>query len=148
MLAGSTGLTSALRFADRPAAPSSSAGDLLGMDDLLGGLSGSAALSAPAPASPRLRLAPNPQMSPADFQRMWGALPPGLKFTHTLSTAALTDIQANSHQVCGVLRPSLASVPTLTTVAPAFPWDSSGTGHSKLGRPSAISFTLSNLHVP
>lgn len=68
--------------------------DLLGMDDLLGGLT----MSAP-PAGPSLSLLPAPSLTPADFQAQWGVLPAAPRFTHPLAPAAVLVIEANKHQV-------------------------------------------------
>lgn len=77
--------------------------DLLGSDDLLGGL-GELSVSAPAapsaPEPPSLRLQPSPALAPADFQRKWGGLQAVQQFTHQLSPSALSLIQPTGQQVC------------------------------------------------
>jgi len=116
--------------APAPAAP----GDLLGLDDLLGGAGGGSngggagsgggvgsgaadgassdglfGLDAAAPAAaappPPLALAPAPALAPADFQARWVAMPVAARFTHGLSPATLAALEANAHQARGGLQP-------------------------------------------
>ena len=42
----------------------------------------------PPPPPPQLQLRPSPQLSPADFQRLWGQLPAAATFAVGLSPAA------------------------------------------------------------
>eukprot|EP00884_Botryococcus_braunii_P006125 jgi/Botrbrau1/15513/Bobra.0225s0004.1 len=76
------------------AAAAAPAVDLLGLDDLLGG----PAPPAPLPTGPKLSLAPLPALAPAEFQGQWGMLPAAPRFTHPLTPAAVSVIEANKHQ--------------------------------------------------
>ncbi len=61
------------------------------MADLLGLDITAAASQPPAPPPPQpsgLQLRPSPQLSPADFQRLWGQLPAAATFAVALSPAA------------------------------------------------------------
>ena len=72
--------------------------DLLGGDDLQGGLGG-LSLNGPTSAPPALQLRQGPVLAPADFQAKWGALQPASRFTHPLQPGALALIQPTSQQV-------------------------------------------------
>ncbi len=72
--------------------------DLLGMDSL--SMNGPAvAPKAQPPPAPSLRLAPMPQLTPAEFQRLWGALQPLPTVQLQLTPQALAAIEADHHQV-------------------------------------------------
>ena len=71
-------------------------GDLLGLGDVLG--SSPAAPPPPAPAPPpppRIQLQPSPQLSPAQFQQMWEALPVAATFLAPLQPSAVSATQTN-----------------------------------------------------
>ena len=69
-------------------------GDLLGLGDLLGG-----ATAAPPPPSaappPQMQLQPSPQLSPAQFQQLWEALPAAASFRSALQPSAVSATQTN-----------------------------------------------------
>ena len=91
-----------MRFADVPSTshrtePSHAGLDLLGGDDLLGGLADLSVSS--TPAQPSLELRPNPSLSPAEFQSKWGSWPQARKLDLPLSAQARALIQPGSLQV-------------------------------------------------
>ncbi|KAK9822016.1 hypothetical protein WJX74_000790 [Apatococcus lobatus] len=77
--------------------PSQDVLDLLGMD----ALSTNGPVAAPGshpPPAPSLRLVSSPQLNPAEFQRLWGVLQPLPAVQASLSSQALSVIEAEQHQ--------------------------------------------------
>ena len=74
--------------------------DLLGLESFPanGAVPAPAAKPQPPPA-PSLSLAASPQLTPADFQRLWGVLQPLPALQVPLTGQALAAIEAEHHQV-------------------------------------------------